>query len=250
MQAMQGVEGFLYDDEADLLLAATVRMLSMPGTPRAVIEIESYCGKSTVIERGPEGKYVGMARRWYGSTGVSSGAGPNFGWRIAGRSSARVGTAPATSIDVKRSPARNPRGGPWSAREHERFRAECRSKCDGRLTVSSLIVPGNGSAIDIGHVRHPLVGRDCLLSCDPLRMMTGCIEAPPQCRRTGRTLGALPEVRRACKGAVCGGLRRCGRPWPSLGGASRGSSTPNGQWQVSSPESVKLWPSTGTKLHS
>lgn len=49
MQAMQSIDGFLYDDEADLLLAATARVLAMPGPPRAVVEIGSYYGKSTVV---------------------------------------------------------------------------------------------------------------------------------------------------------------------------------------------------------
>ena len=49
MRAMQSINGFLYDDEADLLLAATARVLAMAGPPRAVVEIGSYCGKSTVV---------------------------------------------------------------------------------------------------------------------------------------------------------------------------------------------------------
>ena len=49
MRAMQSINGFLYDDEADLLLAATARVLAMPGPPRSVVEIGSYCGKSTVV---------------------------------------------------------------------------------------------------------------------------------------------------------------------------------------------------------
>ena len=46
---VSSINGFLYDDEADLLLAATARVLAMPGPPRSVVEIGSYCGKSTVV---------------------------------------------------------------------------------------------------------------------------------------------------------------------------------------------------------
>ncbi|HKG24850.1 MAG TPA: class I SAM-dependent methyltransferase [Thermomicrobiales bacterium] len=49
MRAMQGVYGFLYDEEADLLMAATIRALTMPGASRTVVELGSYCGKSTVV---------------------------------------------------------------------------------------------------------------------------------------------------------------------------------------------------------
>jgi predicted O-methyltransferase YrrM len=49
MRMMQSINGFLYDEEADLLLAATARALAMPGSPRAVVEIGSYRGKSTAV---------------------------------------------------------------------------------------------------------------------------------------------------------------------------------------------------------
>ncbi|NTX01780.1 glycosyltransferase [Myxococcus sp. CA040A] len=46
---MREVEGWLTDDEADLLIAATSRALtSLPAT-HAVVEVGSYCGKATVV---------------------------------------------------------------------------------------------------------------------------------------------------------------------------------------------------------
>jgi hypothetical protein len=45
---MRGVEGWLEEDEADLLIAATDRALRELG-PLAVVEIGSYCGRSTVV---------------------------------------------------------------------------------------------------------------------------------------------------------------------------------------------------------
>ena len=49
MHAMQRVDGYLYDDEVDLLIAATARVLANAGRHPAVVEIGSYYGKSTVI---------------------------------------------------------------------------------------------------------------------------------------------------------------------------------------------------------
>jgi hypothetical protein len=49
VRVMQAVEGYLYDDEADLLVAATSHVLTKSREPKAVVEIGSYCGKSTVI---------------------------------------------------------------------------------------------------------------------------------------------------------------------------------------------------------
>jgi hypothetical protein len=49
IRAMQGIEGYLYDDEADLLLALTVWTVTRFRRPYAVVELGSYCGKSTVV---------------------------------------------------------------------------------------------------------------------------------------------------------------------------------------------------------
>src|SRR5437868_2819386 len=45
---MKGIEGWLEEDEADLLIAATGQVLRRLG-PKAVVEIGSYCGRSTVV---------------------------------------------------------------------------------------------------------------------------------------------------------------------------------------------------------
>lgn len=49
IRAMQRIDGYLYDDEADLLLTATVCAVMRFRRPYAVVEIGSYCGKSTVV---------------------------------------------------------------------------------------------------------------------------------------------------------------------------------------------------------
>src|SRR5215204_969316 len=49
IEAMRRVEGYLYDEEADLLVAATSHALTRFKEPNTVVEIGSYCGKSTVI---------------------------------------------------------------------------------------------------------------------------------------------------------------------------------------------------------
>lgn len=49
IRAMQGIDGFLSEEQGDLLLAAAARALTMPGSPGTVVEIGSYCGKSTVV---------------------------------------------------------------------------------------------------------------------------------------------------------------------------------------------------------
>jgi hypothetical protein len=48
LERMRKVEGWLSDEEADLLLAACSRALSDPG-PGTVVEVGSYCGRSTVV---------------------------------------------------------------------------------------------------------------------------------------------------------------------------------------------------------
>jgi predicted O-methyltransferase YrrM len=46
---MRTIEGWLADEEADLLLAASARAItSLPG-PYALVEVGSYCGRSTVV---------------------------------------------------------------------------------------------------------------------------------------------------------------------------------------------------------
>jgi predicted O-methyltransferase YrrM len=45
---MHDVEGWFFDEEADLLIAAATTVLSRPG-PHALVEIGSYCGRSTVV---------------------------------------------------------------------------------------------------------------------------------------------------------------------------------------------------------
>jgi predicted O-methyltransferase YrrM len=46
---MRPIEGWLSDEEADLLIAALCRTLSALGDGGAVVEIGSYCGRSTVV---------------------------------------------------------------------------------------------------------------------------------------------------------------------------------------------------------
>ena len=46
---MRGVEGWLTDEEADLLIAATAHVLSTFPPSHAVVEVGSYCGRSTVV---------------------------------------------------------------------------------------------------------------------------------------------------------------------------------------------------------
>lgn len=49
LQAMRQVYGHLYDDEAEILLVAAERALSMSETPGTIVEIGSFHGKSTVV---------------------------------------------------------------------------------------------------------------------------------------------------------------------------------------------------------
>jgi hypothetical protein len=46
---MRGVEGWLAEEEADLLIAALVRALSTLNDATTVVEVGSYCGRSTVV---------------------------------------------------------------------------------------------------------------------------------------------------------------------------------------------------------
>jgi hypothetical protein len=49
LERMRGIEGWLDDDEADLLIAATTRAcVELPGPP-VIVEVGSYCGRSTVV---------------------------------------------------------------------------------------------------------------------------------------------------------------------------------------------------------
>jgi predicted O-methyltransferase YrrM len=46
---MRAIEGWLDDEEADLLIAAVLRAVSAPQAARAIVEVGSYCGRSTVV---------------------------------------------------------------------------------------------------------------------------------------------------------------------------------------------------------
>jgi predicted O-methyltransferase YrrM len=49
LNRMRGIEGWLEDDEADLLIAATTRAIDELPQPRLIVEVGSYCGRSTVV---------------------------------------------------------------------------------------------------------------------------------------------------------------------------------------------------------
>lgn len=49
LQQMRSIEGWLEDDEADLLIAAAQQALRSLPTAPAIVEIGSYCGRSTVV---------------------------------------------------------------------------------------------------------------------------------------------------------------------------------------------------------
>lgn len=49
LDRMRRVEGWLEDDEADLLIAATAEALRTLPAPHALVEVGSYCGRSTVV---------------------------------------------------------------------------------------------------------------------------------------------------------------------------------------------------------
>ena len=46
---MRAIDGWLEDDEAEVLAAATVRTLEELPAPHAIVEVGSYCGRSTVV---------------------------------------------------------------------------------------------------------------------------------------------------------------------------------------------------------
>ncbi|ARA94255.1 hypothetical protein AWN76_014575 [Rhodothermaceae bacterium RA] len=49
LDRMRRVEGWLEDDEADLLIAATAEVLRTLPPPHTLVEVGSYCGRSTVV---------------------------------------------------------------------------------------------------------------------------------------------------------------------------------------------------------
>ena len=49
LRLMQSIEGWLEEDEADLLIATTRNALTELLSPHAVVEIGSYCGRSTAV---------------------------------------------------------------------------------------------------------------------------------------------------------------------------------------------------------
>jgi predicted O-methyltransferase YrrM len=49
LASMRRVEGWLSDEEADLLIAATARALGEHPGARAIVEVGSYCGRATVV---------------------------------------------------------------------------------------------------------------------------------------------------------------------------------------------------------
>lgn len=49
LQRMKQIEGWLEEDEADVLLAAATRAVSDLPTPHTLVEVGSYCGRSTVV---------------------------------------------------------------------------------------------------------------------------------------------------------------------------------------------------------
>jgi hypothetical protein len=46
---MRTIEGWLADEEADLLIAATAKALTTHEQPHTIVEVGSYCGRSTVV---------------------------------------------------------------------------------------------------------------------------------------------------------------------------------------------------------
>jgi hypothetical protein len=49
LERMRAVEGWLEDEEADLLLAGVSRSLAELPPPRAIVEVGSFCGRSTTV---------------------------------------------------------------------------------------------------------------------------------------------------------------------------------------------------------
>jgi hypothetical protein len=62
LDGMRRVEGWLDDAEADLMITATVKAASLPLDEIAIVEVGSYCGKSTVV--------LGMAVKQAGLRGA------------------------------------------------------------------------------------------------------------------------------------------------------------------------------------
>jgi predicted O-methyltransferase YrrM len=61
---MRAVEGWLDEDEADLLLGATLRALAEVPGASAVVEVGSYCGRATVVLGGVVRAVRPAARVW------------------------------------------------------------------------------------------------------------------------------------------------------------------------------------------
>ncbi len=49
LERMRRIDGWLEDDEADLLIAGTQAACRLPDGPQSVVEVGSYCGRSTVV---------------------------------------------------------------------------------------------------------------------------------------------------------------------------------------------------------
>jgi hypothetical protein len=49
LDRMQRIDGWLEDNEAELLLAVTERVLASRAEPATILEVGSYCGRSTVL---------------------------------------------------------------------------------------------------------------------------------------------------------------------------------------------------------
>jgi len=49
LREMREIEGWFIDEEADLLIAATAKALRSLSPPSAIVEVGSYCGRSTVV---------------------------------------------------------------------------------------------------------------------------------------------------------------------------------------------------------
>src|SRR5207253_2270975 len=49
LREAQGIEGWLSDQEAELLIAATVHALTTVDRPGAIVEVGSFCGRGTVV---------------------------------------------------------------------------------------------------------------------------------------------------------------------------------------------------------
>jgi predicted O-methyltransferase YrrM len=52
LERMRGIEGWFSDEEGDLLIAAAARALERREAPAAIVEVGSYCGRSTSVLAG------------------------------------------------------------------------------------------------------------------------------------------------------------------------------------------------------